>query len=143
MDLELNGKAALITGASRGLGFASAQALVAEGCSVCITARGEEQLRAAERELNASAAMGATIRAVRADLTQAAGVEAAIAAAVGAFGGLDILVNNVGLARGGGIVGDVGRRVAGGGRSHARSRRYGPRGWPCPTCGGAAAARSS
>jgi 3-oxoacyl-[acyl-carrier protein] reductase len=103
MDLELKGKAALITGASRGLGFASAQALVAEGCSVCITARGEEQLRAAERELLASAAMGATIRAVRADLTQAAGVEAAIVAAVDAFGGLDILVNSLGLARGGGI----------------------------------------
>jgi 3-oxoacyl-[acyl-carrier protein] reductase len=103
MDLELNGKAALITGASRGLGFASAKALVAEGCSVCITARGEERLREAERELNASAAMGATIRAVRADLTQAAGVEAAIAAAVDAFGGLDILVNSLGLARGGGI----------------------------------------
>jgi 3-oxoacyl-[acyl-carrier protein] reductase len=103
MDLELKGKAALITGASRGLGFASAQALVAEGCSVCITARGEEQLRAAERELIASAAIGATIRAVRADLTQAAGVEAAIAAAVDALGGLDILVNSLGLARGGGI----------------------------------------
>jgi len=104
MDLELAGKTALITGASRGLGFASAKALVGEGCSVCITARGEERLRHAERELRGAARGGAAVHAVQADLTTAAGVEAAVSQTVGAFGRLDILVNNLGLARGGGIV---------------------------------------
>jgi 3-oxoacyl-[acyl-carrier protein] reductase len=103
MNLELTGKGALVTGASRGLGFASAKALAAEGCSVCITARGEERLREAERELRASAPPGAAVEALQADLTTTAGVESAIAQAASAFGGLDILVNSLGLARGGGI----------------------------------------
>ncbi len=47
MDLELDGKVALITGSSRGLGLASARALVSEGCRVCLCARGEDQLAAA------------------------------------------------------------------------------------------------
>ena len=51
MDLELHDKVALITGSSRGLGLASARALVVEGCRVCICARGEEQLDKAAREL--------------------------------------------------------------------------------------------
>jgi 3-oxoacyl-[acyl-carrier protein] reductase len=103
MNLELTGKAALITGASRGLGFASAKALAAEGCAVLITARGEERLRDAERELRASGPPGVLVNALQADLTTAAGVEAAIAQAVEVFGGLDILVNSLGLARGSGI----------------------------------------
>ena len=49
MDLQLEGKAALVTGSSRGLGLASAMALAGEGCRVCICARGEERLaRAAD-----------------------------------------------------------------------------------------------
>ncbi len=103
MDLELAGKCALVTGASRGLGLASARALVAEGCSVCITARGAERLRAAERELAEAASAGARVEAVQADLTTETGIAAAIAGTVDAFGGLDILVNSLGLARGGGI----------------------------------------
>jgi len=104
MDLELVGRTALVTGASRGLGFASARALAGEGCSVCITARDEARLRDAARELGEAARSGAAVHAVQADLTTAAGVEAAVSQAVGAFGRLDILVNNLGLARGGGLV---------------------------------------
>jgi 3-oxoacyl-[acyl-carrier protein] reductase len=104
MDLELSGKSALITGSSRGLGFASARALAAEGCSVCIVARGTERLREAETELRSVAAAGARVKAVQADLTTGTGVEAAVSQTVDAFGGLDVLVNNLGLARGGGIV---------------------------------------
>ena len=104
MNLELTGKSALITGASRGLGLASARALVAEGCSVCITARGEDALRQAERDLRGIAPSGAAVRAVRADVATPAGVAESVAGAVEAFGGLDILVNNVGLGRGSGLL---------------------------------------
>jgi 3-oxoacyl-[acyl-carrier protein] reductase len=103
MNLELTGKAALITGASRGLGFASAKALAAEGCSVCISARGGERLQQAEHDLREVAQEGAAVKAVRADLATAAGVDAAVAQTVEAFGGLDILVNNLGLGGGRGL----------------------------------------
>jgi len=104
MDLELNGKCALLTGSSRGLGLASARALAAEGCSVCLCARGGEGVRHACDEVAGVAVGTAKIHGVVADLATAAGVEAAVAGAVGALGGLDILINNLGLGRGAGIL---------------------------------------
>lgn len=103
MDLELRGKVALVTGSSRGLGYASARALAAEGAHVVICARGAERLEAAAREIAAGAAHGAEVLAVTADVSTAGGAEALVSAAVARFGGIDILVNNVGLARGGDI----------------------------------------
>lgn len=100
MDLGLSGKAAIVTGSSRGLGLASARALVQEGCRVCITARGREGLEQAAAELRSAGSPDAVF-AVQADLSTAEGAERTVEAAVKAFGGLDILVNNVGLARGG------------------------------------------
>jgi 3-oxoacyl-[acyl-carrier protein] reductase len=55
MDLQLLNKIAVVTGSSRGLGFASAQALVQEGCRVAICARGEGRLNEAAAELRAKA----------------------------------------------------------------------------------------
>jgi 3-oxoacyl-[acyl-carrier protein] reductase len=103
MDLQLVGKAAVVTGSSRGLGFASARALAAEGCHVTICARGAERLGEAAREIEAEAARGARVLAVEADLTTRAGIDLVIERAVAAFGRLDILVNNVGLGRGAGL----------------------------------------
>ena len=103
MDLELRGKIAIVTGSSKGLGLASARALAQEGCRVAICARGEARLNEAAAELR-EAAPGHEILAVAADLATAEGVEQVVSRTVGAFGGLDILVNNVGLARGAGIV---------------------------------------
>jgi len=105
MDLSLTDRVAVVTGSSRGLGFASAAALVREGCRVAICARNGEQLETAAQEL-ASIAEGAADRvlAIAADLTTSTGMERLIQGAVDTFGGLDILVNNVGLARGTGIV---------------------------------------
>lgn len=100
MNLELVGKVAAVTGSSRGLGYASARALLAEGCHVAICARGAERLDAAVHELQASAASGATVIAVRADVSTTTGVTHFIERTVAELGGLDILVNNVGLARG-------------------------------------------
>jgi 3-oxoacyl-[acyl-carrier protein] reductase len=104
MDLELSGQVALVTGASRGLGLASARALVAEGCQVAICARGQDQLDRAAAELRAAASPEAGVHAVRADVATPAGVHRAIDETVARFGGLDILVNNVGLGRGGGLL---------------------------------------
>ncbi len=104
MDLGLADKVAIVTGSSRGLGLASARALVAEGCRVCICARGEERLAEAAIEVEAAARKPSMICAVQADVSTNAGVELVIARTVEVFGGLDILVNNVGKAGGGDIL---------------------------------------
>ena len=101
MDLGLSGKVAVITGSSRGLGLAAAEALAAEGAHVVLSARGEEGLARAESEVRAMATSGAEVVAVVADVSTDSGVRSIIDAAVTRFGGLDVLVNNVGLAKGG------------------------------------------
>jgi 3-oxoacyl-[acyl-carrier protein] reductase len=103
MDLELTGKVAIVTGSSRGLGLASATALVQEGCRVTICARGEARLDEAAGELRRLAADDSRVLPVAADLASVDGVGAVMARTVETFGGLDILVNNVGLARGASI----------------------------------------
>jgi 3-oxoacyl-[acyl-carrier protein] reductase len=105
VDLQLRDKVAIVTGSSRGLGFASARALAEEGCRVTICARGEQALSAAAADLRAAAGADGRILSVAADLATPAGVEQVVSRTVEAFGGLDILVNNVGLARGSDIVG--------------------------------------
>jgi 3-oxoacyl-[acyl-carrier protein] reductase len=104
MDLGLSDKIAVVTGSSRGLGLASARALVAEGCRVCLCARGEERLAEAAVEVEASARKPGMVLAVQADVSTAAGVEQVIARTVERFGGVDILVNNVGKAGGGDLL---------------------------------------
>jgi len=104
MDLGLTDKVAIVTGSSRGLGLASARALVAEGCRVCICARGEERLAEAAIEVEAAARKPGMVAAVQADVSTLAGVELVIERTIETFGGLDILVNNVGKAGGGDIL---------------------------------------
>ena len=102
MDLELKDKVAIVTGSSKGLGLACAAALVQEGCRVTICARDEARLNESAAQLRKPG--HGEVLAVRADLATAQGVEQVVARTVDTFGGLDILVNNVGLARGAGIV---------------------------------------
>jgi 3-oxoacyl-[acyl-carrier protein] reductase len=104
MDLDLADKIALVTGASRGLGFASALALAQEGCRVIVCARGEARLHEAAAELGRAAGAADRVLPVAADVSTTEGVERVIGEGVAAFGGLDILVNNVGVARGTTIV---------------------------------------
>ena len=104
MDLGLTDKVAIVTGSSRGLGLASAKALAAEGCRVCLCARGAARLRDAAAEVSAVARSKDYVTAVAADVSGAGGVQAVVDGAVSAFGGIDILVNNVGLAGGGGLL---------------------------------------
>jgi 3-oxoacyl-[acyl-carrier protein] reductase len=109
MNLGLTGKIAIVTGSSRGLGLACAAALVAEGCFVTICARDEAGLTEAAARLRSAAApetlsTADPVLAVAADLSMAQGVERVISRTIETFGALDILVNNVGLARGTTIV---------------------------------------
>ena len=104
MDLGLADKVAIVTGSSRGLGLASARALVAEGCKVCLCARGEERLAEAAVEVEAVARKPGMVLTVQADVSTPAGVERVIDRTVETFGGLDILVNNVGKAGGAGLL---------------------------------------
>ena len=90
MDLGLAGKVALVTAASKGLGFASAKALVAEGAKVAICARGEEGLRHAEAELEGD------VLAVQADVTEPDAPRRLVEATVERFGALHVLVANAG-----------------------------------------------
>lgn len=92
IDLELAGKVAIVTGASRGLGRAAAIALVEQGARVLAAARSEDELQA----LRATAPD--QIVAMRCDMRDAAAVARLPAEAVAAFGRLDVVVNNAGIA---------------------------------------------
>jgi 3-oxoacyl-[acyl-carrier protein] reductase len=99
MNLELSDRVAIVTGSSRGLGLASARALASEGARVVLCARGADALTAAAAALGG----GDRVRTVVADVSPPDGAERVVADAVGAFGRVDILVNNVGKAGGAGI----------------------------------------
>jgi NAD(P)-dependent dehydrogenase (short-subunit alcohol dehydrogenase family) len=100
MDLGLRGTRALITGGSRGIGFAVAGALAAEGAAVGIVARDPGGLAAAAQRLGGH---GVPVATAAADVTDTAALEAAVGEIAGALGGLDLLVANAGGTVGSGI----------------------------------------
>ncbi len=104
MDLQLQDKVAIVTGSSRGLGLASARELVREGCRVAVSGRDQARLEAAAADLRALDGGSDRVVAIAGDLSEPSGVDRLVNGAVEAFGGLDILVNNVGLGRGADIV---------------------------------------
>jgi len=89
------GKAALISGGSRGVGFALASRLVEQGAKVVITARGKERLESSRVRLRE---MGGEVEAVAGDISKWEDAERMVNAAVDRFGRLDILVNNAGVS---------------------------------------------
>jgi len=99
MDLALADRACLVTGATAGIGLATARGLAREGARVAIVARDPERLAQA-RELLQDDGSPAVV-AVEADLGRAGEPERAVSAAAEAFDGLDVLVNNVGIVRAG------------------------------------------
>ncbi len=94
MDLGIEGKVALVSAASRGLGRAIALELARERCHVIVSARGEDQLRAAADEI--ARETGAQVLAHVADVSQLEQVASLASAARERFGRIDILVNNAG-----------------------------------------------
>jgi NAD(P)-dependent dehydrogenase (short-subunit alcohol dehydrogenase family) len=97
MDLELAGKAAIVTGASRGIGRAISAALAREGADVLAVARSEALLQ--ELAEGAGRAGNARIVPCTADLREAEAISRTVAAAEREFGRLDILVNNAGTTK--------------------------------------------
>ena len=92
---DLTGKSAIVTGATRGIGRAIAEALAAQGCNVVIAARHEQDCRAAAdriTQLGGGRAVG-----FAADVRRPEDCEKMVAHAVSSFGGLDILINNAGI----------------------------------------------
>jgi len=100
-DLELNGKVAIVTGGSDGMGRAAAARLAGEGARVAICGRRKDHLERAADAIRQ--ATGGHVLAQVADVSRAGDVEALVAATVAQFGGLDILVNNAGTSAAGGF----------------------------------------
>src|SRR4051812_44374358 len=92
MELRLNGRRALVTGASRGLGRATAEELAAEGCSLALCARGAETLEETAEQLRAK---GATVFAQAVDVADEQALAAFVDASAAELGGLDIVISNV------------------------------------------------
>jgi 3-oxoacyl-[acyl-carrier protein] reductase len=92
MDLGLAGKVAIVAGASRGIGRATALLLAEEGCGLALAARGEQALGETAKEVEAK---GAEALAVTCDLTVAADAERVVRSAAERFGRIDILVNSI------------------------------------------------
>ena len=94
MDLGLQGKRALLTGASRGLGYAAARRLALEGCHVAINSRDPESLSVAAKKL--STETGSPVFPLAGDVTDSAVPEQLVRHAAEALGGLDLLFTNSG-----------------------------------------------
>src|SRR5579872_3104659 len=92
MDLQLEGKKALVTGSTAGIGFATARALAAEGASVVVNGRGQARVDAAIREIR-KLRLGANVSGIAADVSNAAGC----AKLIQALPTVDVLVNNMGI----------------------------------------------
>ena len=93
---NLEGKTALVTGASQGIGRACALALAKMGARVAVAARNEEKLAAVTAEITAT---GGQAKSFVIDVSNEASIQAAAKAAIAHFGGVDILVNNAGITR--------------------------------------------
>lgn len=94
MDLQLDGKLALVSGGTRGIGRAIALGLAREGCRVAVVARGREGLDLIAPELDRAG--GSAHACIQADVSTRDGAERAVDEAVRAFGGLDVVVANAG-----------------------------------------------
>jgi 3-oxoacyl-[acyl-carrier protein] reductase len=96
MEFGLTGRGAIVGGSSAGIGLAAATALAQEGASVLLVARRPDPLAEAAARVRASAAPGAQVHTLTADLSAPADIERVAASAQEALGQVDIVVNNLG-----------------------------------------------
>src|SRR3712207_9252308 len=101
MDLELTGRVALVTAASKGLGRATATQLAAEGARVMVSSRGADQLARTAQEI--ADATGAQVEHCPADVSDAADLDRLLRETRERLGGVDVLVNNAGGPPPGGV----------------------------------------
>ena len=94
-QFDLTGKAAIVTGASRGLGVSFARGLAKAGCDLIIAARDLDRLRDVARDLEQ---YGRRVEAVQADICIQKDVESMVQRSVTEFGKIDFLVNNAGIS---------------------------------------------
>jgi 3-oxoacyl-[acyl-carrier protein] reductase len=104
MDLGLKDRIAIVTGSTRGLGLASAKALAEQECRVTICGRTQSTLDDARKVLAKVAGREDRVLAVNADVTRIENLRDIVERTVETFGGIDVLVNSLGLARGGGLL---------------------------------------
>ena len=97
MNQDLQGRTAVVTGGSKGIGYAIADALAGAGCNVMISARHDNEVQQAARTL--SERNPATVVGVACDVRKHDDVRRMIASAVERFGGLHVLVNNAGVGK--------------------------------------------
>jgi NAD(P)-dependent dehydrogenase (short-subunit alcohol dehydrogenase family) len=99
MEISLSGRSAIVTGGSKGIGFAIAKRFATSGADVAVVARGREALDEAVSQIKS--ASNAHVIGVQADVGKAQDVQRAYDEAIAAFGKLDIVVNNAGTSRAG------------------------------------------
>ncbi len=99
IEMRMTGRAALVTGASKGIGLAIAANFARAGANVAIAARRQSELDAARAAIIAAAGGATKVVAVSADIGTAEGCEQAFKATESAFGKVDVLVNNAGTSR--------------------------------------------
>jgi 3-oxoacyl-[acyl-carrier protein] reductase len=95
MQNDLSGKTAIVTGASKGIGYAIAEALASAGVNVMICARNEDEVQSAARKLDE--ASSSSVAGVSCDMRSFESVQRLVSATVERFGGVDILINNAGV----------------------------------------------
>ena len=121
-DFSLDGKVAIVTGGSRGLGKAMALALARAGADVVVASRSREQLEVAAREIQA---LGGNVLTVPTDVTDSQQVDRMVEETVARFGAVHILVNNAGVVQ-----------SAGGGSPEGPGEARAPRSRSVTTSGG-------
>lgn len=102
MELGLDGRKAVVTAASRGIGLAIAQTLADQGCDLAICARGEEGLESSRKDLESR---GAKVFTKAFDVSDGKALEAFIAEAAESLGGIDVFVSNASAGGGPGLAG--------------------------------------
>lgn len=102
MELGLEGKVAVVTGGSRGIGKGIAQRLAEEGCDILLVSATETNLKTAREEISSKA--NRRVEICPADMSDPAGADAVLNATIDAYGFVDILVNSAGVAVGGGFL---------------------------------------